>query len=307
MPSIFGERPVCDVDTSTFFSQGVLAAFTLVKGERGARAGTGVRQDLPSVQWPSLPYWGWGLIPWCWSRSSKDWVWADSVPFKCVLFHLPAALGPLLWRRGVLKQVGPVWALSLCQLQPEFWCAACAGAQGSTLMQPWVQVPFVPHSWSLSSAPAALPVMASLLRAGGSCVVFWCVLGVSCFVTTAIRDLGCVSKHQQWMPQPHPGSPLGPGNLCVPWSSLFLCLGHLRSSPALWSGVSAAGEFALLRPGHIEMVAGNLAAIEQTSLCPVSWARLYVRAPHEQSPGFPQSFVQSQRSSNQPRRLISPA
>ena len=65
----------------------------------------GVRQDFLSVQWPSLPCPGWGLLPSYWSRSPEGQAQAGSVLFNGVFFFLPA-LRPLPKRRGVLKKVG---------------------------------------------------------------------------------------------------------------------------------------------------------------------------------------------------------
>ena len=50
----------------------------------------GVSQGFPSAQWPSSPYWRWGWIPSCWSRSPEGRVWPGSVSLECVLLPLPA-------------------------------------------------------------------------------------------------------------------------------------------------------------------------------------------------------------------------
>ena len=53
-------------------------------GDGGARAGAWCEADFHSAQWPAPPYWWWGVIPSCWSRSPEGWAWAGSVPFKSV-------------------------------------------------------------------------------------------------------------------------------------------------------------------------------------------------------------------------------
>lgn len=65
----------------------------------------GVRWDLPSGQWLSLPYHVWDVIPSCWRRNRDGQSRAGFVPIKCVfsslfeLWHLPQS------EEG-LKQVG---------------------------------------------------------------------------------------------------------------------------------------------------------------------------------------------------------
>lgn len=63
----------------------------------------GVRQDLLSAQWPSLPYQVRGLLSSCWSRTLEGFTQASSIPFSRVFFLLPT-LGPLYQRRALLKQ-----------------------------------------------------------------------------------------------------------------------------------------------------------------------------------------------------------
>ena len=41
-----------------------------------------MRQDF-SAQWPSWPYWVWGLVPNCWNKSPEGWVWAGSILSVC--------------------------------------------------------------------------------------------------------------------------------------------------------------------------------------------------------------------------------
>ena len=73
---------------------------------QGPERALGVRQDLPSAQWPALPYQGWGLIPSYWSRSPERWAWANSVPFKCVLFPTSQSTGTITPETGNAEASG---------------------------------------------------------------------------------------------------------------------------------------------------------------------------------------------------------
>ena len=64
-----------------------------------------VRWDFLSAQSSSLPCQEQDLLSDHWIRSFEGWAQGGSVPFKSVIFLLPA-LGPLPLQRGVLKQVG---------------------------------------------------------------------------------------------------------------------------------------------------------------------------------------------------------
>ena len=65
-----------------------------VAGVGGAKAYTGCEMGLPLCLVEPTILSGVGLLPNFWSGCPEGWVWAGSVPFKCVFFLLPA-LGPL--------------------------------------------------------------------------------------------------------------------------------------------------------------------------------------------------------------------
>lgn len=149
---------------------------------------------------------------------------------------------------GVLKRVVPLWGP--CDLlagvsQTEVWWAACVDTHGTTQRQPQLQVPFVPHSWSLPSVSIQYPhpILQSLHRAGGPrpslCIgdELWC----SCHLQrSGLLLRHCLSKCQRWPLLPYLGSMQRTGHLCIPWSSLFPHCGCCRCSADLWCGGSRA-------------------------------------------------------------------
>ena len=110
----------------------------------------GMRSDVPSVQWPLLPYQGRGLIPSCWNRSQEGR--PELALFSLSVFFPPPA--PLPWSGKVLKQVRPVRALGLCWPWTKVQAVSHALPVGaptavfpcSVQMYARVQVPFVPRS-----------------------------------------------------------------------------------------------------------------------------------------------------------------
>lgn len=79
-----------DWEGSHIIPQGMLGGITLVRakgnGDEVATAGAGCDAGLPLYSNPSLPYWGWGLIPICWIIILAGQAQAGSVPYQCVLF-----------------------------------------------------------------------------------------------------------------------------------------------------------------------------------------------------------------------------
>ena len=56
---------------------------------RGGELEPGVSRGFFSAQWLSLPYWGWGWVPSCWSRRPEGRIQAGSHPCKGVLSPFP--------------------------------------------------------------------------------------------------------------------------------------------------------------------------------------------------------------------------
>ena len=171
----------------------MLSAITLVGGRTGEGESRAEGRYSLMLRGCHDPVGGWGWTPSCWGRHPEDLFWAGSLPFKCV-FSSFLALGPFPQRGAMLKQVGPIQALSSWLGMSCTWsaskrslsylqCTACAGASDccplAAQTKPQVQVFFVPHSWSLPPASATpCPVVEPHPRAGGIHVGFWCVSGI---------------------------------------------------------------------------------------------------------------------------------
>ena len=103
------------MNMSYVFPQVVLAAIILVgggAGDGGARAGASYEAGVPLCSVAVTVLWGQSQALSCWSRNSEVQVQTNSVPFKCVLLSLPAP-ARVPQRGAMLKQEGPVWALSM--------------------------------------------------------------------------------------------------------------------------------------------------------------------------------------------------
>ena len=196
VPNAYGGKAGSDVDASHIFPQGVLTALTLVGGgarDGRARAEARCKTGLPlcsvAITAPSRVRSNPKLL----KQNPYGLGQAGSLPFKCVFFPLPAPR-PLRQRRVVLKQGGPMWALTLCWPQIEIWCVACAVTHSSTQTQPQVQVHFILHSRSLCPQPLpSLPCGGISLQPRWDPHGFLACMGVllSCGGTAAIRDQGC--------------------------------------------------------------------------------------------------------------------
>ena len=102
----------------------------------------GVKQDFPSAQWPSLPYWGWDLAP----RVRPELaLFSVRVCFPCSLHWEPCCRGRGAEARGPVQAVGTHW------LQPEVWAVSdarpvqCPPCPLALWRKPRAKVPFVPH------------------------------------------------------------------------------------------------------------------------------------------------------------------
>ena len=150
----------------------------------------GVWWDFPSAQWPSLPYWRWGLIPSCWRRSCEGWPELALFPLS-VCFSLSPHWDPCP-RAGEGQSK---WGS--CEL------LVCIGHRQRSNALP-VQTPVVlpchsfgcKSSLSLTAGHCPQPLLpllccrTTLQGRWGLCGISACIR-VSCGGVAALRDLGC--------------------------------------------------------------------------------------------------------------------
>lgn len=228
-----------DGNASDIFFQDMLTSVTLV--EEGLHAEErklelDVRQDFPFALWTSLPYWMWGLIPPCGGEAFV--VRPELVLFSWSLcFPLSPGWDPCLREGGVLKLGGPgdLLAYLICRQRSELFPMSCSFRHlplfsCSAQTQPWLQVPFVPHSWSQPRDFAAPLCLETHLRAHRALLDSPSVLGhevwwrwSSCHQKPRLLLRHCVRKWWQWLLPVHQGSGWGQSNLCVPGPSLLGC------------------------------------------------------------------------------------
>ena len=82
----------------------------------------GVTRGFSYSHWPSLPSWGQGQIPRCWSCGPEGWRLADSISSKCA-YLLLSAMTPLPQKGTALEWEGP-------QLVPDAGWGAHWGGPG---------------------------------------------------------------------------------------------------------------------------------------------------------------------------------
>lgn len=87
----------------------------------------GVTWGFSYSQWPSLPSWGQGQIPRCWSCGPEGWRLTDSISCKCAFLPL-SAMTPLPQKGTVLEWEGP-------QLVPDAGWGAHWGGPGVSELQ----------------------------------------------------------------------------------------------------------------------------------------------------------------------------
>ena len=74
-------------------------------GDGGDRAKARCDRGFSYSQWPSLPSWGQGQIPRCWSCGPEGWRLADSISCKCA-YLLLSAMTPLPQKGTALEWEG---------------------------------------------------------------------------------------------------------------------------------------------------------------------------------------------------------
>ena len=165
---------------------------------KGLELEPGVRQNFPSAHSHHCPIRG-GI----WSQVTgaealrvepRLALFPLSVCFLLFYYHDPCPRGRDCWMMGACA--GSQIVLATDRSPSCLPCAASADANMVSLhsaqMQPWIQVPFVPHSWSHLPAPITFTLLWSCTA--GQVGPAW-TLGVhwsmSCDGPVAIRVLGC--------------------------------------------------------------------------------------------------------------------
>ena len=157
--SAFSGRAGFNVDTSHNFPQGVLAAITLVGDGTANWGARGRTFPLLSGCHCSVGCRVWSQVA---GAETLRVVWELPLFHLCVCFPLSQHQNPSPRGRKCCNKGGSTGSLFLSAKASSLsclWCATFGGASNyfprSTQTEPQVQVSFVPHSWSLPSAPAA--------------------------------------------------------------------------------------------------------------------------------------------------------
>lgn len=182
-------------------------------------------------------------------------------------------------RRGAQARGGPsdLLAYLVCRQRSELSLMSCSFRHlplfsCSAQTQPWLQVPFVPHSSSQPQDFAAPFCLETHRRAGRACLDSQSVLGhevwwrwSSCHQKPRLLLRHCVSKWRQWLLPAHPGSAWGQSNLCVPGLSLLGCdnPGSSAHCDIEWVGPECPLS---LDWGEQQGACGKLAATREVSL-----------------------------------------
>ena len=178
-----------------------------------------------------------------------------SIPLRCVFFLLPEP-EHLPQRGGVLMLVGPMCALSSYGLQMKFWDVSGA----LPLQAPAISSLALLRVSGVSLLSPSQPITSISLRCphfivephhivGAAHIYSQHVLGGELWWSSCCQESGlllvcCLSKCQQWLSPPHPGSTLGSGHLYIPESSLLPSHGQPRYTATFWQGLSEPGVFA---------------------------------------------------------------
>lgn len=203
---------------------------------RGAKAGAGCEARLPLCSVNITALLDVGSDPTLWRRSLCGQAWVGSVLLKSVFSPSPG-WDPCLREGGVLKLGGPgdLLAYLICRQRSELFPMSSSFRHlplfsCSAQTQPWLQVPFVPHSWSQPRDFAAPLCLETHLRAHRALLDSPSVLGhevwwrwSSCHQKPRLLLRHCVRKWWQWLLPVHQGSGWGQSNLCVPGPSLLGC------------------------------------------------------------------------------------
>lgn len=159
-----------------------------------------------------------------------------------------------IWAETWGACAGSCLMLAIDRDPSHLWCTAFAGTptfpRCAAQMQPQVPVPLFTALSLCCFCPAVEPHSGS----GGPTWTLGEYQGVSCVEghhqISGLLLMYCLNNSQQWLPQFHPGSPLGLGHLCVHNLIFSLVMAALDPVPH-WHGVRGAVVFTSLRLGCV--------------------------------------------------------
>ena len=190
-------------------------------GDGEPRAGARCECSFLSAKWPPLLYWGWDLIPSCWSKSPEGWVglsWLCSFFFFSLPLHTRnfapeqgsaevngARAGSRLMSSMAVQTVSDMFhvqASAVVFLVPLRTSLDCKSTLSLT------------NDWLFPGSATIHPVLTPHCRTGYACVYSQSIPGCELWWRSGSQRFGllqmhCLSRCQQYSLPPQPGRASG--------------------------------------------------------------------------------------------------